>query len=81
MTFDPANTRTAAAVEHHILGPDPHAADHVLILRWALGDFCAIPGCWKPHKALGLCDTHYRSHRRAVRNESHLLNRAARRIA
>lgn len=81
MTFDAANLRTAAAVELHILGADPHAAAHRLIIRWALGDFCSIPSCWKPHKALGLCDTHYRKHRRATRNESHLLNRAARRTA
>jgi hypothetical protein len=79
VSFHAANTITAARVALHILGPDPAAPAHVLILRWALGDFCTITDCWQPHKALGLCDTHYRGHRRATRNEAHLLNRAARR--
>lgn len=80
-TFNAAHTVTAAAVELHIFGPDPYAPDHVLILRWALGDFCTIPDCWTPHRALGLCDRHYRGHRRATRNEAHLLNRAVRKEA
>ena len=67
---------TAAAIVT-LTPPDPDAPLHLLQLRWNLGDFCAIPGCPNAHKALQLCDTHYRDHLRATRNEAHLINRKA----
>lgn len=60
-------------MELAFLGPDPDAAAH----RGALAHGCRITGCPARHEALGLCVVHYQVHRRAVRNEAHLLNRAA----
>ena len=71
------STADYAAVILHLMPPDPDAPLHLLQLRWNLGDFCAIPGCPNAHKALQLCDAHYRGHLRATRNEAHLINRKA----
>ena len=68
--------RTAAAMVY-LAPPDPDAPLHLMQLHWALGDFCTIPGCPNPRRALCLCDTHYRAHVRATRNEAHLINRKA----
>ena len=71
------DTATTAAAIVTLTPPDPDAALHLVQLRWALGDFCTIPGCPNPHKALCLCDTHYRAHVRATRNEAFTINRKA----
>ena len=75
-TPDPAATRALA-----LLTPDPDAAFHVLVLRWALGDFCTRPGCEGTHYAMQLCNRHWRAHQRAVRNEAAGINHARKEVA
>lgn len=79
--FDADNIRDCAAAILKLIGPDPDAARHVHDLKTELGCFCTIFECDKPRSSLGLCDQHYRQHRRAVANESHLINYAARKKA
>jgi hypothetical protein len=65
-TPNPDATRALAQIQPR----DPEARLHVLVLRWALGDYCTRPGCEGEHRALGLCDKHYRQHQRAMSNEA-----------
>ena len=55
---------------------DPDAAEHVIALLRALGGLCTLPGCDRPHIALGLCNMHYLSrYKRAVEAELLAINR------
>ena len=56
------------------IGPDPCAEWHRYELAKATGAICRIDSCPGQHLALGLCAGHYADHRRAVRNEAHLIN-------
>lgn len=69
---------TASALLHN-LGTDPAAVEHWVALGKATGDVCRIRDCHEHSDALGMCQSHYKRHNRAVANEAALLNRDARR--
>jgi hypothetical protein len=75
------DTIKAAAVIIHLSAADPDAALHLLTLRREFGDVCAIYGCERPHRSLGMCEMHLGRHKRAVANEAHTINRTAKRKA
>ena len=69
----PAQAMAAATLA--VIGPDPHAAQHLADLKRAIGMHCAIHGCDNDHRSNGFCDTHYRQHKRATQNWAHDINR------
>ena len=74
-------TQTTAKVILELLHEDPDADAHWLDLARAVGSACGIGECMNVLRAKGLCDTHYRQHLRATRNDAHIVNAEARRVA
>ena len=73
---DSAQNYLEASMLLDTLGPDPDAARHWDELGRAIGRTCRIPHCGDPARAGGMCDMHYRRHRRASHDQqAHIVNR------